>query len=74
MPIYQFKCKECEYEFEEFKNWVIYNNKPAIQGVPNLSRCPKCQSIAEKILGFTNLLLQFKGSGFYKTDYKKGGK
>ncbi len=50
MPIYKFKCTKCEYEFEEFKNWVIYNNKPMIQGVPTLSRCPKCQNIAKKII------------------------
>ena len=72
MPIYEFKCTKCEYEFEDFKNWVIYNNKSVIQGVPNLTRCPKCQEIAKQIIGCSNLLLKFNGSGFYKTDYKKG--
>ena len=59
MPTYEYYCKSCGFEFEEFQS---------IASEP-LSVCPKCKShVQRKISGGTGLI--FKGSGFYITDYK----
>ncbi|MBL7136801.1 MAG: zinc ribbon domain-containing protein [Candidatus Marinimicrobia bacterium] len=61
MPIYEYICKNCGYEFEDFQS---------ISSVP-IKVCPKCghESIQRKISGGVGLI--FKGSGFYCTDYTK---
>jgi len=59
MPTYEYHCKNCRFEFEEFQS---------IAAEP-LQVCPKCGGLVErKISGGTGLI--FKGSGFYITDYK----
>jgi putative FmdB family regulatory protein len=59
MPTYEYHCKDCSFEFEEFQS---------IASEP-LQICPKCKGRVErKISGGTGLI--FKGSGFYITDYK----
>ena len=59
MPTYEYHCKDCGFEFEEFQS---------IASEP-LQICPKCNGRVErKISGGTGLI--FKGSGFYITDYK----
>jgi len=59
MPTYEYHCKDCGFEFEEFQS---------IASEP-LQICPKCEGRVErKISGGTGLI--FKGSGFYITDYK----
>ena len=59
MPTYEYHCKDCRFEFEEFQS---------IASEPILV-CPKCRgSVERKISGGTGLI--FKGSGFYITDYK----
>ena len=59
MPTYEYHCKECGFEFEEFQS---------IASEP-LQICPKCKGRVErKISGGTGLI--FKGTGFYITDYK----
>ena len=59
MPTYEYHCKDCSFEFEEFQS---------IASEP-LQVCPKCKGRVErKISGGTGLI--FKGSGFYITDYK----
>ena len=59
MPTYEYQCKDCRFEFEEFQS---------IAAEP-LQICPKCGGLVErKISGGTGLI--FKGSGFYITDYK----
>lgn len=62
MPTYDYICKECGYEFEEFHS--ISDDPVKI--------CPKCghPSVERKITGGTGLI--FKGSGFYITDYSDG--
>jgi len=61
MILYDFKCIECDNEFE----YIIdkeQNNPP----------CPICGSITEKCIGIgggTNFIL--KGTGWYRTDYQK---
>lgn len=60
MPTYEYICKNCNYEFEEFQKITD----------PVLTDCPKCKKprLQRKISGGAGLL--FKGSGFYITDYK----
>jgi putative FmdB family regulatory protein len=61
MPTYEYVCRKCGFEFEEFQS---------IAAEP-VSVCPRCGATAgvrRKISGGTGLI--FKGSGFYITDYK----
>ena len=59
MPTYQYRCKDCQYEFEEFQNITE----------PPLDKCPRCGGPAERVIsGGAGLL--FKGNGFYITDYR----
>ena len=60
MPTYEYRCKNCGFEFEEFQSIVA----------ESLSICPRCEGQIFRIIsgggGFV-----FKGSGFYETDYKR---
>lgn len=59
MPLYEYKCTKCGSVFE------------IIQKVndPPLKKCIHCQGAVKKIL--SPPALQFKGSGWYVTDYGK---
>ena len=59
MPLYEFKCSKCGSVFE------------VIQKVdePPLKKCLKCGSSLQKLL--SPPALQFKGSGWYVTDYAR---
>ena len=59
MPTYDYICKTCGYEFEEFQS----------MSAEPLKFCPKCNSEIIRKIG-TGAGLVFKGSGFYITDYK----
>jgi putative FmdB family regulatory protein len=63
MPTYQYQCRQCGHEVEEFQSITE----------PPLARCPRCgtESLVRIIGGGAGLI--FKGSGFYLTDYKKPG-
>lgn len=62
MPTYDYKCPKCGTEFQEFQK---ISAKPG-------AKCPKCGGKAERqISGGAGLV--FKGSGFYLTDYGRGG-
>jgi putative FmdB family regulatory protein len=61
MPIYEYRCKSCGYEFEELQS---IREKP-------LTICPKCSKPSVKRLLSSGPALVFKGSGFYATDYNK---
>ena len=62
MPTYDYKCPKCGTEFQEFQK---ISSKPG-------AKCPKCSAKAERqISGGAGLV--FKGSGFYLTDYGRGG-
>ncbi|KAA3619796.1 MAG: zinc ribbon domain-containing protein [Calditrichaeota bacterium] len=59
MPTYEYKCKDCGFNFEEFQSIV---SDP-------LTVCPQCQGRINRVIaGGAGLI--FKGSGFYLTDYK----
>ena len=59
MPLYEYKCQKCVSVFE------------IIQKIsdPPLTECPECGGRLKKVL--TAPAIQFKGSGFYITDYAK---
>ena len=61
MPTYEYRCKSCGYEFEEFQT----------MSADPLIMCPKCAQPALKRLMSSGAGLIFKGSVFYTTDYKK---
>ena len=63
MPTYDYKCSGCGHEFEAFQS---------ITDAP-LKKCPQCgKRRLERLIG-PGAALIFRGSGFYCTDYRKGG-
>jgi len=63
MPTYDYRCSRCGHEFEAFQS---------ITASP-LRKCPKCgRKSLERLIG-SGAALIFRGSGFYCTDYRKGG-
>jgi putative FmdB family regulatory protein len=56
MPIYEYQCNQCKQRLEVIQNL----SDPA-------ARCPSCDVEMRKLLSAP--AIQFKGSGFYKTDY-----
>lgn len=61
MPIYEYACIKCGHELEVMQK---ITDKP-------LTRCPKCKGKLEK--QFSQTSFQFKGSGWYVTDYSRSG-
>ncbi|MDQ3818717.1 MAG: zinc ribbon domain-containing protein [Acidobacteriota bacterium] len=57
MPIYEYQCKKCNAHTEVMQK---ITDKP-------LTRCRKCGGRLEKLLSAP--AIQFKGSGWYVTDY-----
>ena len=57
MPLYEYQCTKCGERVE------------VIQKIsdPPYAHCPKCGGDMRKLL--SSPAIQFKGSGFYKTDY-----
>ena len=60
MPLYEYQCKKCKHKFEKIQK---FSDQP-------VKKCPECGSPVEKIMHAP--AVQFKGSGWYVTDY--GGK
>ena len=63
MPLYQYKCLKCGRRTEKIEN---------VAG-PHLKKCPHCAGKVESLISAP--AIQFKGSGWYVTDYagKSGG-
>lgn len=59
MPTYDYICRDCSHEFEEFQKMTD----------PVLQDCPQCNGPLQRKIGVGAGIL-FKGSGFYVTDYK----
>jgi putative FmdB family regulatory protein len=60
MPTYDYECGSCEHTFELFQSIKE----------PVKKKCPRCgQNKLRRLFG-TGAALLFKGSGFYKTDYR----
>ena len=62
MPIYEFECRKCKDRLEVFQKM---NDKPP-------ARCRKCGGRLEKLVSAS--AIQFKGSGWYVTDYAGNGR
>src|SRR4030095_13596994 len=62
MPIYEFECRKCNAKLEVFQKM---NDKPPV-------KCKKCGGRLEKLVSAS--AIQFKGSGWYVTDYAGNGK
>ncbi|MBV9495983.1 MAG: hypothetical protein JOZ54_17180 [Acidobacteria bacterium] len=60
MPLYEYQCSQCKERMEILQNISD----------PPYSHCPKCGGEMKKLLSAP--AIQFKGSGFYKTDYASG--
>ncbi|MFH1198439.1 MAG: FmdB family zinc ribbon protein [bacterium] len=63
MPTYDYKCLNCDHEFELFQR---------ITEDP-IKECPKCSGVVKRLIGAGSGPI-FKGSGFYHTDYKVNSK
>jgi len=59
MPIYEYRCSKCGKTFEALQS---------ISAEP-ISKCIYCQGRTKKIISLSSF--QFKGKGWYITDYKK---
>ena len=62
MPTYQYACTECGNQLEAVQSFA---DDP-------LTECPACQGRLRKV--FNSVGIVFKGSGFYRTDSRNGGK
>ena len=64
MPIYEYECRKCTARTEVLQK---LNDKPP-------TKCPKCGGRLERVTSAP--AIQFKGSGWYVTDYagKNGNK
>ena len=61
MPLREYQCKKCKHRFERIQK---FSDKP-------LKKCPECGGALEELLSAP--AVQFKGSGWYVTDYAKKG-
>ncbi|MDA7796833.1 zinc ribbon domain-containing protein [Gammaproteobacteria bacterium] len=63
MPIYEYKCSNCEHQFELIQK---FSDQPA-------EICPECsQKSIQKLVSAPSFRL--KGGGWYETDFKTGAK
>jgi len=61
MPLYEYQCKKCHHRFEKIQK---FSDKP-------MKKCPDCGGPVEQMISAP--AVQFKGSGWYVTDYAKKG-
>jgi putative FmdB family regulatory protein len=61
MPLYEYLCKKCGHRFEKIQK---FSDKP-------IKKCPECGGAVEQVISAA--AVQFKGSGWYVTDYAKKG-
>jgi putative FmdB family regulatory protein len=59
MPLYEYECKKCHHRFERIQKFSD----------PHLKKCPDCRGPVELVISAP--AVQFKGSGWYVTDYAK---
>jgi putative FmdB family regulatory protein len=66
MPLYEYQCDDCGHRFERIQKFSD----------PPVEKCPQCGGVVRKLI--SSPAIQFKGSGWYVTDYAKkaetGGK
>ena len=62
MPLYEYECAACGHRFERIKKFSD----------PPVDECPNCgERQVQKLL--SSPAIQFKGTGWYITDYAKKG-
>ncbi len=61
MPLYEYQCESCSHRFERIQKFSD----------PQVDTCPQCSGKVRKLI--SSPAFQFKGSGFYITDYGKQG-
>lgn len=59
MPLYEYECGKCGKHFEKIEK---------LDG-PHLKKCPACGGRVERLMSAP--AIQFKGSGWYVTDYAR---
>jgi putative FmdB family regulatory protein len=59
MPLYEYQCQKCGHRFERIQRFSD----------PLVKKCPDCGGKVEQLLSAP--AVQFKGSGWYVTDYAK---
>ena len=59
MPLYEYQCDACENRFERIQKFSD----------PPIEVCPTCGGQVRKLL--SSPAIQFKGTGWYITDYAK---
>lgn len=57
VPLYEYKCAKCGHRFEKIEKVTA----------SEIKKCPKCGAKAERMAAAP--AIQFKGSGWYVTDY-----
>lgn len=57
MPLYEYRCKNCGHQFEKLQSF----------SAPDEKECPVCHGLLERLISAS--AIQFKGSGWYATDY-----
>ncbi len=62
MPLYEYQCDACAHRFEVIQK---FSDSP-------IDLCPKCGGAVKKLL--SSPAIQFKGTGWYITDYARSGK
>lgn len=61
MPLYEYECTACGHRFEQIQKFSD----------PLASSCPKCGGAVKKLMSMP--AIQFKGTGWYVTDYARKG-
>jgi putative FmdB family regulatory protein len=59
VPLYEYRCTKCGHTFEKIQKFSD----------PQISECPKCGAAVEQVISAP--AVQFKGAGWYVTDYAK---
>jgi putative FmdB family regulatory protein len=59
LPLYEYECQKCHTRIERIEK---------LNG-PHLKVCPKCKGRMERLV--SRSAIQFKGSGWYVTDYAR---
>jgi putative FmdB family regulatory protein len=59
MPLYEYQCKKCRHRFERIQKFSD----------PHVKKCPDCGGPVEQMVSAP--AVQFKGTGWYVTDYPK---
>jgi putative FmdB family regulatory protein len=59
MPLYEYECKRCHHRFERIQKFSD----------PHVKKCPDCKGPVEQVVSAP--AVQFRGSGWYVTDYPK---